>query len=112
MKHPWMPFYIGDYIADTGHLSTVQHGAYMLLIMNYWVRGGLPLDDRQLATITKLPMRDWLKHRPVLAMFFEEGWRHRRLDLELAKAVEKKDKRRVAGSRGGTVTSIKRMRRS
>ncbi len=28
----WMPIFWGDYHRDTGHLETVEHGAYMLLI--------------------------------------------------------------------------------
>ncbi|WP_168190895.1 YdaU family protein [Aquitalea aquatilis] len=87
----WMPLYIADYLADTTRLTTEQHGAYLLLIMDYWRNGPLPDDDGSLANITRLSMPQWKKHRPVLArLFLVEGgeWLHKRVDTELQAAAE------------------------
>jgi uncharacterized protein YdaU (DUF1376 family) len=111
MQRPWMPLYVGDYMRDTMHLRTVQHGAYLLLMMHYWARGGLPDDDGQLARITRLSLKEWLRHRPVLLALFHDGWKHRRLDAEMGRAMKKITQCREAGSKGGTVASIRRFRR-
>src|SRR5271163_2906709 len=67
----WMPLYIGDYLADTSRLTTEQHGAYLLLLMDYW-RNGPPLDeDEELATITKLSITQWRKHAPKIRSLFQ-----------------------------------------
>jgi len=100
---PWMPFYIGDYLAATTHLSTVQHGAYVLLICAYWQRGELPDDDEQLARICGLTLSEWKRHRPILRQLFKEGWRHGRVERELASAAEKYERRANAGKLGNKV---------
>lgn len=86
----WMPLYIADYLADTTRLTTEQHGAYLLLIMDYWRNGPLPDDDGALANITRLTTPAWKKHRTTLARLFRvEGgeWRHKRIDEELKEAA-------------------------
>jgi uncharacterized protein YdaU (DUF1376 family) len=101
MSPPWMPFYIADYRADTAHLSAAEHGAYLLLIMHYWQKGGLPDDDSQLARIACMAPDEWDDARPVVSSFFGPRWTHARIDAELAKASEKHSKRVDAGRRGG-----------
>src|ERR1700760_4127760 len=110
MKRPWMPLYVGDYLGDTGHLTTAQHGAYLLLMMHYWRKGELPDDDRQLSKITKLPLRTWSDYRPVLQLFFYDGWKHKRIDAELARMMRISEKRAIAGQKGGLGSALGRMR--
>ena len=100
MRRPWMPLYVGDYLAKTGHLSTLQHGAYLLLIMHYWATGGLPTDPKQLMAIAKMSPSKWYGNQMAIAMFFDNQWRHKRIDFELAKAKEISDKRGLAGLKG------------
>jgi len=111
MSRPWMPMYWGNYVGDTGHLSTLQHGIYLLLIGHYWQHGGLPDDDQQLANITRMPLDGWLEHRRVIQRFFHSGWKHKRIDVELQRYTVIRAKRAAAGSKGGTMAAINRFRR-
>jgi uncharacterized protein YdaU (DUF1376 family) len=110
MKRPWMPLYVGDYLGDTGHLTTAQHGAYLLLMMHYWRKGELPDDDRQLSKITKLPLKTWCDYRPILQDFFHSGWKHKRIDAELERMVRVSEKRAIAGQKGGIGSALARMK--
>jgi uncharacterized protein YdaU (DUF1376 family) len=92
----WMPFYVGDYLGDTQRLTTEQHGAYLLLILDYWRNGPAPDDDAVLQQITKLERAAWKRHRAALARMFkiEEGeWRHKRIDHELVEAEANAERR-------------------
>lgn len=93
MNRPWMPLYVADYRADTMRLSTLEHGAYLLLIMEYWHVGTLPDDDVQLARITGLALAQWRRIRPTIAAFFHDGWKHKRIDAELSRAADISSKR-------------------
>ena len=99
-KH-YMPLYVGDYLADTAHLTTVEHGAYLLLIMHYWRNGELPDDENMLARIARCTPREWKKLRDNVAAFFDEGWKHSRIDAELEKAQSAYERRAKAGRKGG-----------
>jgi len=104
----WMPLHIGEYQADTAHLTRDQHGAYLLLLMAYWRRGGpLPAHDGRLAAIAKATAPEWRKLRPILAEFFVERdghWHQKRADAELQKAVALTN----AKSKGGKAGADKR----
>lgn len=101
MSRPWMPLYISDYLRDTRKLTAAEHGAYLLLIMEYWTAGGLPDDDRQLARIASMTPSEWRRAKPTVQAFFRDGWHHQRIEDEIAKAIEKHERRSEAGKRGG-----------
>jgi uncharacterized protein YdaU (DUF1376 family) len=104
MSQPWFPFYVGDYLRDTGRLTTEAHGAYLLLILDYWANGSPPDDDETLSSIARLSLPAWLALRPRLTPFFKiEGgmWKHGRIEKELRIAAEKHQKRVDAGRDGG-----------
>lgn len=86
----WMPVYLGDYLAETQRLSTEQHGAYFLMLIDYWRNGPLPDKDSVLQTVTRLERKSWNEHKEVLRGLFESRDGHlcsERMDQIKAKAV-------------------------
>lgn len=61
----------GSYLGDTQHLTSAQHGAYLLLIFTMWRAPdcSLPYDDDYLAKVSKLGKR-WSRNKAVLMEFF------------------------------------------
>jgi uncharacterized protein YdaU (DUF1376 family) len=101
----WMRFNVGDYLADTMHLSTFQHGIYIMLIMHYFKRGELPADVSSLARIAKVPVPLWNRDSgPVMALFqVEKGVsRHSRIDAERERSRQLSEKRKSAGKQGAS----------
>lgn len=85
----WMPLWIGSYLADTGRFTTEQHGAYLLIIMDYWREGPPPNDDDILACVAKVSPAQWKKIGPAIKAKFKaiDGvLHHKRIDEELANA--------------------------
>ena len=101
----WMPLWIGDYLADTMHLTAAQHGAYLLLLMAHWRRPqGLPADPDFLAATARMTREQWLSEAKACLAFFTEKdgvLTHKRVVEERAKAQAKHAKLSAAGRKGG-----------
>ena len=82
----WMAFHVADYTANTLHLTTRQHGAYILLICAAWTgKGTLPGADASLMAITKLSPREWQTDGSVIKAFLtrsDDVWVHERVEFE------------------------------
>lgn len=111
MSAPYMPLFVSDYLSHTAHLSAAEHGAYMLLIMNYWQREKpLPADPRKLARIARMSDAEWAEASESLSEFFQEvdgEWVHKRIEEELARVSEKIEKAKANGKLGGRKPNAK-----
>lgn len=82
----WMAFNVADYTANTLHLTTRQHGAYILLICAAWAgKGALPGNDAGLMAVAKLSPKEWATDGDVIKAFLtrrDEAWVHERVEYE------------------------------
>lgn len=105
MSNPYMKFFVGDYLSDTQHLTTEQHGAYLLLLMAMWKSGGrLPNDRLKLARIARVHPPHWARIAPTVMEFFTiEGGEitQKRLAAEIEKASAVSRIKARAGAKGG-----------
>jgi uncharacterized protein YdaU (DUF1376 family) len=98
-----MPLYVGDYLADTAGLSAEEHGAYLLLIMHYWMTGPLPDDNVRLARMAACTQTRWKAIRSTVERFFKVArgtWRHKRIDQEIDRANGIIQRQKSAGKAG------------
>ena len=107
-KAPAMPMYWDAYLADTTHLTTEEHGAYMLLLAAMWRRNGsVPDDDKDNARILGLTPAKWRKIKARFAdtisgFKMESGTiTQEKLQKTWEITQEKIDKNRVNGAKGG-----------
>lgn len=102
----FMPFYIADYLADTGHLSTIEHGAYLLLLFHYWRTGkALPDDDQTLRKITRMSITEWdTVSAPIRSLFrlatldAKKVLVSKRVEEELLRATSRYDRAKKASA--------------
>lgn len=97
---PYIQLYVADYLADTMHLTTEEHGAYLLLIMNYW-QTGKAIPEKRIQAVARLSNERLTDVKNVLSEFFtidEQGfWHHDRIDKDLERVQEKSLKASAAG---------------
>lgn len=103
----YFELYPGDYLRDTGELSLMQHGAYLLLMATcYSTENGLPSDNTGLFRITRaLAPEEQEATLYVARKFFDlcnDGrLRSERIDADIAKAKARIDAARTNGAKGG-----------
>ncbi len=97
----WMPIYVGDYLSDTMHLTTEQHGAYFLLLLAYWKNRGPLLKSRLKSIVQLSDESSWT----ILEEFFDTTvlpgkWAHNRSEKELKLAIARKQAAEIKGKKG------------
>lgn len=96
---PYMQLYVADYLADTAHLTTEEHGAYLLLLFSYW-QTGKPLRENRLASVARMSNERWANAEQVLSDFFDVQnglWTHFRVEADLEKVCSKSKTNSEAG---------------
>jgi len=78
-EYPALPLWTDAYLADTRHLSTLEHGAYLLLLQEAWRRPtcSLPDNDGLLARLAGLSVDDWSAVRPAVMAFWDRDGRRK-----------------------------------
>jgi uncharacterized protein YdaU (DUF1376 family) len=112
MSLHYLPFYTGDYLRHTRHLSLCEHGALFLLLTYAWdMEGPVPLDERKIFGICNARSGDEMEAaRRVLNEFFipmEDGWYNARVMEELEKAKTKYRQRVEAGKASARARATK-----
>lgn len=102
---------IGDYRRDTVHLSLLEHGVYrQLMDMYYLTEDPIPRETQQVfRRLSARTKEEQIAVEIVLNEFFEltdEGWTHKRCDIELADYRKKANNSRENGKKGGRPKSI------
>ena len=107
MNLPYFPLYVGDFEADTSHLTPEQDGVYNRLLRAMWRSPNccLPYDEADLRRRLRLNTAQWKRSAvPVIEDFCRvEGGMiyNNRLREEWNKAAEAYSRRAKAGARGG-----------
>jgi uncharacterized protein YdaU (DUF1376 family) len=112
MSNAWFPFYSGDYLRKTAHLSVIENGAYLLLLI-YCYATGQPLPKDKAAVYRIARAHESVERVAVdsaLDQFFmlrDDGYHNERAEAELGKRVEFHNKLSAAGRKRWQQPGIK-----
>lgn len=106
MSNAWIPFYPGDYLKDTQHLTVYEHGTYLKLLLYCWSKEQpLPLDKK---TIYRIGGASTKKQRVILEKILSEFFSKNEtgfVNLKSQKIIniqnEKRQKLTENGRKGG-----------
>ena len=109
MKLPHMPLWVYDIESDEACalMTHEQFGVYIRLLIRQWIEGSIPADPQRLAMLIREPSERFSERfSDVLAKFDQHPEKpgrliNGRLHTERAKAVDKVEKNRIAGRKGG-----------
>ena len=74
---PYIQLHIAEYLADTAHLTPAQHGAYLLLIFNYWQRAeSLNNSNERLACVARMSNSEWAENNRFRNIRAHGEWFH------------------------------------
>lgn len=112
-EFPALPLWTDAYLGDTTHLTTIEHGAFLLLLFTAWRTStyDLPDDDYLLARYCRMTARQWLRIKPTIMAYWKlkDGrWSNGRL-LDERDAVRRKVAQR---SDAGKASALKRLHRN
>ena len=72
---PWMKFWPGNYLGDTGHLSLAEHGAYLQMLCFAWDDStcSIPADPSWIKRRLRVDDEEFVRVvRPVIEEFWTE----------------------------------------
>ena len=109
----WMKFYVDDYFGATRLLTTEEHGAYMLLILEAFKRGGeLPNDPETLRAMAAGPKPDrWRRIWGKIGHYFQLEKNGTVLVQRRAKKEAELARERVENSRKAGEASVEKRKR-
>lgn len=96
-KLPFLPLDVDAYFGATRHLTTEEHGAYLLLLMEAWRRpnASIPNDDAKLARLACLSLDRWQAVKGEVLAF----WKYDGRSKEYTQERLKKERKYVADKR-------------
>ena len=102
-KEPFLPFFVGDFLAATAEWDGEERALYMLLLSYQWALGSLPTDARKLRKVVDYQESTFERWWPTVSTKFElRAGRllNARLEVHRAKTKELSAKNSASGRKG------------